>query len=39
LKQNQEKSRTPESLLDIADGAMYQAKRGGKNRYCIAANR
>lgn len=26
----------PESLLAVADGAMYKAKRSGKNRYCIA---
>jgi diguanylate cyclase (GGDEF)-like protein len=39
LSQLVEESRTPESLLDIADGAMYQAKRGGKNRYCVAASR
>ncbi len=33
-----EGSRNPESLLDIADSAMYQAKRSGKNRYCVAEN-
>ncbi len=31
-----ENSRSPKSLLAVADGAMYKAKKGGGNRYCIA---
>lgn len=29
-------ARTPEALLELADRAMYQAKRGGKNRHVLA---